>query len=516
MSEQLHKLVVVLEAESSRLQSQLSKSNAKLTKWEKKASKSVNSVKKLFIGLAAAAAAIKFVQFGRDALSYADKIGKISDAVGLSTKSYQVYAHAASLAGIEQSQLNSNLTAFIKRVGEARSNTGPLVSFFKKYDTTLLQNIKTSRNQEEAMNLVADAIKNAGTKTDKAAIANAAFTRAGVVMTRMLNKGSAGLKEMKTQAEGLGIILDEQTIRQAEKASDALDIMSRVIKINLIKQIVKLSPRIIKLGNAFADALPKVTAFLEKLFDRTSISALENDLTSLTEKANGLRNELAAKNKNPISGWIDGIFGTTEKRQAKLDAITKQIDATVKKINAKRKELKAQGKALKAQGEILDLGSAAPDKITTTFETEFESLRKSLLDKETAEKESWRRRQAILDKALQTKYIGQAKYDILTVKLAKKHEDKLDKIQRMSMSAQHKMWESGLNGRLKVTGQILGSVSQLMQSENKKQFEIGKKAAIAQTLINTYAMAIASFKSLAEIPYVGWILGTAADRKSVV
>ena len=49
-----------------------------------------------------------------------------------------------------------------------------------------------------------------------------------------------------------------------------------------------------------------------------------------------------------------------------------------------------------------------------------------------------------------------------------------------------------------------------MESENRKQFEIGKKAAAGQAIIDTIASAQAAFKSLAGIPIVGPGLGIAA------
>jgi DNA repair exonuclease SbcCD ATPase subunit len=49
----------------------------------------------------------------------------------------------------------------------------------------------------------------------------------------------------------------------------------------------------------------------------------------------------------------------------------------------------------------------------------------------------------------------------------------------------------------------LSAGSELMQSEHKKQFEIGKAAAIAQTTMNTAMAAVMAFTALAGIPIVG-------------
>lgn len=62
---------------------------------------------------------------------------------------------------------------------------------------------------------------------------------------------------------------------------------------------------------------------------------------------------------------------------------------------------------------------------------------------------------------------------------------------------------------------MLGNLSSLRNSESKKEFEIGKKAAIAQTLVNTFMSATMAFSALAGIPIVGPALGAAAAAAAV-
>lgn len=528
MSKQLQKLIVTLEAESSKLQSQLEKSNKKLDRWEKKAGKSVDKVKRVFIGLASVASVAIFAKITKDAIEFADSIGKVSDAVGLATDTYQGYVHAASLAGIEQSQLNSNLTAFVKRVGEAREGVGPLISFMNKYDETLLKNIKNSKNQEEAFGLVADAIQNATTATDKAAIANAAFSRAGVAMTLMMKNGAAGLREMKREAYDLGIILDEQTIRKAEEANDKLDIMARVIKTKLVKELVKLSPTIIKVGNAFTDAIPKVTKFFDRLFDKTSVAALESDLEKLTNKAGDLSETLAHHARNPIGGLsvIASFFGvdTNEELQAQLDTMTAKIGDTVTKINEKRKEMATQQAAIELglKGTTSGgrgTGEAAQAELDAAQEQaakKFIILDESLLAENERLMLAYENRQFIIEDAFQNEIISSMKRDEILEQLKEKHNKQIEKLDQKSMTAQERAWQLSWKGKLRVMGGVLGSISLLMQSENKKQFEIGKKAAIAQTVINTYEMATSSYKALAGIPIVGPVLGAIAAGAAIL
>jgi hypothetical protein len=62
---------------------------------------------------------------------------------------------------------------------------------------------------------------------------------------------------------------------------------------------------------------------------------------------------------------------------------------------------------------------------------------------------------------------------------------------------------------------FLGNMSLLMNTKSKELFEIGKIAAISETVINTYSAAMGAYKALASIPYVGPALGAAAAAAAI-
>lgn len=68
---------------------------------------------------------------------------------------------------------------------------------------------------------------------------------------------------------------------------------------------------------------------------------------------------------------------------------------------------------------------------------------------------------------------------------------------------------------LNSVGSFFGNLSALQKSENKKMAAIGKAAAIAQAMIQTYQAATAAYASLAGIPIVGPALGAAAAAAAI-
>lgn len=387
----LAKLVVKLEADSARLQSQLEKSEKRAKRWEKKTTNSIRGVKKAFIGLASAATIGIFAKVVKDSIAAADRIGKVSDAVALTTSEYQKLAFAADIGGVKQEQFNSNMTAFVKRVGEARAGTGPLVSFLKKYDEVLLQAIKNTKSQAEAFDLVANAIKKAKTETDQAAIANAAFSRAGIGMVNVMRDGAAGLDAMRAKAEKLGIVIDEKTVRSAEEANDQLTIMATVIKNKVITQVVALAPQIVKIGEAFADAIPSITRFFETISGAETIDNLESSIASLEQRQDRFREKLQTAEEpqeftNKLFRLITGT-DNPEKIREQLDETTSLIEQYQLKIQ----ELRAAEEERAAETS----GTASPsigakqaeNDALTTLEIEHAERIKKILIKDAKDRE---------------------------------------------------------------------------------------------------------------------------------
>ena len=237
---QLAELSVELSANTASFKKGMEQANKSMNRMEKHAKKSRSSIKRMESGLAsaakgflvlgAAAGAAFSIGALKNIIDVNSALAKSADAVGIGIEAYQSYQYAAELAGISTSQFASNMTAFVKRVGEARVGMGPLVSGLKNLDASLLKNITSAKGQEEAFKVLADGVMNASSATEAAAIANAAFGRSGVNMVNMLRNGAEGLSAMEKEARALGIIMEEDLVRAAEKYDDALLRLSKQAK----------------------------------------------------------------------------------------------------------------------------------------------------------------------------------------------------------------------------------------------------------------------------------------------
>ncbi len=215
-------------------------------------------------------------------LGLIDNTAKLARTFGLASESLIGLNHLAELSGVSTETFNQTLVALTKRVGEAKQNTGPLITFLKKYDSTLLENIKNSGNGEQAIRLVADAIQGAANEFDAAAIANAAFSRTGVRNVELFRKmGSGAIDQAIAKTKALGTSFNEIDAKKAEDANDAIFVMgqrisgvSNLLAINLAPLITGIAEKLTamsmeggSMGDVVSNAVDMILTRAAKLAD---------------------------------------------------------------------------------------------------------------------------------------------------------------------------------------------------------------------------------------------------------
>ena len=240
-----HKLQIILSAKDL-TQRAFTSANARLQKF----TSNVFSMRGALVAVAGVAAMGHFV---KKSMETADAIGKAADAIGISTGTLQEYRHAARISGVETAALDKSIMQFGKRVGEARSDTGAMITFLEKFDATLLKNVQSAKSTDEALDLVFKRMGQTASATDKAALANAAFGRSGITMVNMVKDGAAGLAKLRQEARDLGIVMDDHLIRASERANDEIEKLTRVMKVQFMAAAAGLAPEIARIAQSTTD-----------------------------------------------------------------------------------------------------------------------------------------------------------------------------------------------------------------------------------------------------------------------
>jgi lambda family phage tail tape measure protein len=112
---------------------------------------------------------------------------------------------------------------------------------------------------------VADAFSKLQNPTEKVNLAFKLFSRDGVAMINFLNTGSKEIEKLRGQARDLGIVIEESLARNAETAKDGIEILSKVISINLTRAMLDIAPIITDTTGLLANFASTAGVAYEKL-----------------------------------------------------------------------------------------------------------------------------------------------------------------------------------------------------------------------------------------------------------
>lgn len=141
-------------------------------------------------------------------LETADRIGKLSTRLGVSTESLSVMSQQAQLSGIDLEVVARAMGQLSMRIGRG--------------DKALADYNITATTADEALYQLADRVAATQDPFERAKIATDAFGKSGMDLLPMLQQGSAALRESAAAAP----IYSDEMVRMSERINDKMTIMS--------------------------------------------------------------------------------------------------------------------------------------------------------------------------------------------------------------------------------------------------------------------------------------------------
>ena len=181
-------------------------------------------------------------------LAAADAIAKTADKVGLSTDALQELRHAADLSGVSTGTLDMAMQRFSRRLGEAAQGKGELVGVLRQYNIAVTDSTGRTRKNTDVMDDLAEAIKNAGSDQERLRIAFKAFDSEGAALVNMMKNGKSGMEEFRSEAQRLGLVLDEDLLRASERANDQITRLTKTIKTRFTAAVIENSDQIARMA----------------------------------------------------------------------------------------------------------------------------------------------------------------------------------------------------------------------------------------------------------------------------
>jgi hypothetical protein len=292
---------------------------------------SITRMQGLIAGLAAGGIAV-LVQRSIEA---ADNIAKMSQRVGVGVEALQELQHAASLSGVAVSELENGLRFLNQRIGEALGGNKDAASFFTGLGIALRDTEGRVRDAGVVIDDLADKIAATRDPVEQTRIATEAFgSRMGTRLIPMLREGSAGLAEMREEARRLGLVIDAEMVRQAERANDQFDRMAKAIQTSLVRAVVTASPVLISLSETIASLTIATSKFVESFIPAEAligVDALQRRLEQIDKTIEGLEAGKAFAKKD-VRGRVLEMLGLDDPRLANADQRIRELQEERRRV----------------------------------------------------------------------------------------------------------------------------------------------------------------------------------------
>ena len=511
----------------------------------------------------ASAAAIG-VAFYKSGAQSVDALAKMSDQIGIATEDLGALRYAAQqMSGMAEGTFDVSMRRMARRITEAADGAGPAVGALK---SLRLEAGELARMSPDAQfRAIADAMGQIPNQGERLRATMAIFDTEGVPLINTLSKGADAIREMEEQAHAMGLTISRIDAAQVEAANDALAASASTV--NAFKQ--QLAVQFAPVVKAATDLLGGMSGEIGSMSDvaETTFNNVIQGLAFVANAADGAKRtfEIAAN-------WIIGAWSTVaEKIATAFSFVLKAYDlvpgidlsdqiASIEQFAQQSSDIagmafqeideilsrplagnafkefvanareagRAAAEAAAGSGvieipEMPDIGAGVTDKEREAIDKRLQALQESFYNEKQLLGAKYVEEQRLLDDALAVRTEALETADLAdSERLAEKlaMENEFNSLRQQSTQRYEEgvtaITEKEAKARKSVLGNTLSSLSSLMGSENRKMFEIGKTAAVANTIVSTHQAAMDAYKAMAGIPVVGPALGAAAAAAAVL
>lgn len=214
-------------------------------------SKAALSLKKAFIGLGVVggiALAKQLSSVAKESIQFADSIGKTADKLGITTDALQEFRFAAEQSGVSIQTFDMAMQRFTRRAGEAVKGTGEAKDALQQLGIEFRDAEGNMKNSSDLLMDVAESMSRVRDPSERLRLAFKLFDSEGAALVNMLGQGKEGLQEFRDRAQELGIVMDEELIRNAEELNDRYNELSKTISTKYKSAVVEIVDLFANLG----------------------------------------------------------------------------------------------------------------------------------------------------------------------------------------------------------------------------------------------------------------------------
>lgn len=520
-------LEIQLLANMARLQTDMNIAKSTVTSAMSGIESAVSSAKTVLAGLGLGLSVVSFVNMIKGSIDAMDHLHDLSKSTGLTVEALAGLKVAAKQSGGDLDSIAASVTKLSVEMGKAPEK-------FRALGISATDPLEAFKQLADIFNAIEDPqLRNA--------VAATALGKSWAGAAPLLAEGSRKIGEMiEVGARQTGI-----TTEQAKKADELNDkwlllvgtggLWNRVAA-SMLDPLLQITNRLNRATEAsdnwykslwkFANTPPPATAVVRAFLglgdDPTGGMKLGSGPSGGRANTTRIQSDDAAEAAKKLLG-LDKTVQEARRRNASEDEqwnkemFSRQLIASEQ---AKAKELKDATELADHLAKISfdseNKQKAASDAILQAHIDEGASVAESLNIVTEFEQQAYAQRLTDMNLFFETSNLTIAEQNALREALKVDHEARLTSIEDAAIKKRYGIANVYRKIDLDSASFFFNALAGMMTSKSREMFEIGKAAAIAGAVVDTYRAATGAYAALASIPIVGPALGAAAAAAAIV
>lgn len=302
------------------------------------------AVKGGMVALGGAIAGALAVSQAKGGIDLLDQLDDLSEKSGITVEKLSELRFAGESVGTPFESLAGGVQRLSKQMAEAAGGNKEAIETFKTLGVEVKNTDGTLRGSDEVLGDLADRFAKYEDGASKAALAQRVFGKSGAELIPLLNQGSAGIANLRKEAEALGAIYGGDLAKDAAGLNDnltKLKIASEAAAIAvagpLLKSLVSITNQMIeakKQGGLLNAALVTIGGGVARTLGVDEIGQIQSKAKQATSEMQRLQ------------GIMQGVELTlqrdpgNETAQRRMGTLRKQIEAQQKLAASASEELK--------------------------------------------------------------------------------------------------------------------------------------------------------------------------------
>lgn len=172
------------------------------------------------MGVAATAVSAAVAVMVQQSADYTDKLGKQAQMIGMTTEQLSSYALAASLSDLSTEEFGKSVSLLSRKMVDAASGNEQAQATFKQLGLSVTDASGRLKTSDKMLEEIATSFAGAKDGAVKTAAAMDLMGKSGASMIPLLNGGAEEIKNIRKEAEEMGLVFSEKVFRAAERFND--------------------------------------------------------------------------------------------------------------------------------------------------------------------------------------------------------------------------------------------------------------------------------------------------------